>query len=64
MAIEMSDEWEVEVSSKSKKYKIAITRMYYFGKTPIQTFLDSQHIAIKKQLNRSFQTTDSVLVAA
>lgn len=35
-----------------------------FGKTPMQTFLDSQHIAIKKQLNRSFQTTDSVLVAA
>lgn len=35
-----------------------------FGKTPMQTFLDSKHIAIKKQLNRSFQTTDSVLVAA
>lgn len=26
-----------------------------FGKTPMQTFLDSKHIAIEKQLNRTFQ---------
>jgi transposase InsO family protein len=32
-----------------------------FGKTPMQTFLDSKHIAIEKQLNRAFQTSDSVL---
>lgn len=32
-----------------------------FGKTPMQTFLDSKHIAIEKQLNRTFQTTESVL---
>jgi transposase InsO family protein len=32
-----------------------------FGKTPMQTFLDSKHIAIEKQLNRAFQTSDSAL---
>ena len=35
-----------------------------FGKTPMQTFLDSKHIAIEKQLNRTFQTTESVLATA
>lgn len=35
-----------------------------FGKTPMQTFLDSKHIAIEKQLNRTFQTSESVLATA
>jgi transposase InsO family protein len=32
-----------------------------FGKTPMQTFLDSKHIAIEKQLDRTHQTTVPVL---
>ena len=39
-------------------------REHCFGKTPMQTFLDSKHIAIEKQLNRTFQTTESVLATA
>ena len=35
-----------------------------FGKTRMQTFLDTKHLAIAKQLNRTFQTTESVLATA
>ena len=35
-----------------------------FGKTPMQTFLDSKHIAIQKQLDRTHQTTETVLATA
>lgn len=34
-----------------------------FGKTPMQTFLDSKHIAIEKQLDRTHQTTPPALAA-
>jgi transposase InsO family protein len=35
-----------------------------FGKTPMQTFLDSKHIAIEKQLDRTHQTIEPVLATA
>ena len=34
------------------------------GKTPMETFLDSKHSAIEKQLNRTGQTTEAVLATA
>ena len=34
-----------------------------FGKTPMRTFLDSKHIAIEKQLDRTHQATKPVLAA-
>lgn len=35
-----------------------------FGKTPMQTLLDSKHIAIEKQLDRTMPTTEPVQLAA
>ncbi len=35
-----------------------------FGKTPWQTFIDSKHLAIEKQLDRTLQTTDPIAAAS
>ena len=35
-----------------------------FGKTPMQTFLDSKHIAIEKQLDQTHQTIEPVSATA
>jgi transposase InsO family protein len=57
------DELQTDVDAWMLDYNEQRTHSgrHCFGKTPMQTFLDSKHIAIEKQLNRAFQTSDSVL---
>lgn len=57
------DELQVDVDAWIQDYNEQRTHSgkHCFGKTPMQTFLDSKHIAIEKQLNRTFQTADPVL---
>lgn len=60
------EELQVDLDAWAPDYNEQRTHSgkHCFGKTPMQTFLDSKHIAIEKQLNRTFQTTESVLATA
>jgi hypothetical protein len=54
------EELQVDVDAWVESYNVERTRSgkYCFGKTPMQTFLDSVHLAHEKQLHRTELTTE------
>jgi transposase InsO family protein len=60
------DELQIDVDAWVMSYNTERTHSgkYCYGKTPMQTFLDSIHLAHEKQLDRTDLTTDQNQVAA
>jgi transposase InsO family protein len=60
------EELQVDVDEWVASYNAERTHSgkYCFGKTPLQTFLDSVHLAHEKQLDRTSSTADQNRVAA
>ncbi|MEO7773338.1 MAG: IS481 family transposase [Steroidobacteraceae bacterium] len=60
------DELQVDVDAWMASYNAERTHTgkYCYGKTPMQTFLDSAHLAHEKQLDRTAPTADQNQVAA
>lgn len=59
------EELQADVDVWIKQYNEERTHSgkYCFGKTPMQTFIDSKHMAIEKQLDRTMPTSNPVLAA-
>lgn len=57
------DALQTDVDEWVKQYNEARTHSgkYCFGKTPMQTFIDSKHLAIDKQLDRTIPTANPLL---
>lgn len=57
------DALQTDVDEWVRQYNEARTHSgkYCFGKTPMQTFIDSKHLAINKQLDRTMPTTNPLL---